>query len=73
MLLVLINRVEETILFMDHDLEKASNMKLLFCAFKQELRLKIIFHISDCFALENRKNQFINIINYLTTTQELFR
>jgi hypothetical protein len=33
-----------TILFMDNDLEKAQNMKMLLCAFEQVSSLKINFH-----------------------------
>jgi hypothetical protein len=35
---------EDTILFMEHDLEKAVNMKLILCIFEQLSRLKIIFY-----------------------------
>jgi hypothetical protein len=38
-----------TIIFMDHDLNKACNMKLLLCVFEQALGLKIIFHKSELF------------------------
>jgi hypothetical protein len=34
---------------MDNDLERAKNMKLLLCAFKQLLGLKINFHKSELF------------------------
>ena len=35
---------DDTIIFMDNDLERAKNMKLLFCAFEQLSGLKINFH-----------------------------
>jgi hypothetical protein len=35
---------DDTIIFMDHDLDKAQNMKLLLCAFEQVSGLKINFH-----------------------------
>jgi hypothetical protein len=34
---------------MDHDLDKAQNMKLLLCVFEQASRLKINFHKSELF------------------------
>jgi mannosylglycoprotein endo-beta-mannosidase len=37
------------LLFMDHDLDKARNMKLLLCAFEQLSGLKINFHKSELF------------------------
>lgn len=40
---------DDTILFMDHNLEKACNLKLLLCAFEQILGLKINFHKSELF------------------------
>jgi hypothetical protein len=42
---------DDTIIFTDHDLYKAQNMKLLLCAFEQALGLKINFHKSElvCF------------------------
>jgi hypothetical protein len=38
-----------TIIFMDHDLNKVRNMKLLLCAFEQALGLKINFYKSELF------------------------
>jgi hypothetical protein len=40
---------DDTILFMEHDLEQAANMKLLLCAFEQLSGLKISFHKSELF------------------------
>jgi hypothetical protein len=40
---------DDTILFMEHDLEKAINMKLILCIFEQLLTLKINFHKSEIF------------------------
>jgi len=39
--------VDDTIIFMDNDLERAKNMKLLLCAFEQLFGLKINFHKSE--------------------------
>jgi hypothetical protein len=35
---------DDTIIFMDHDMDKAQNMKLLLCAFEKVSGLKINFH-----------------------------
>jgi hypothetical protein len=40
---------DDTIIFMDNDLERAKNMKLLFYAFEQLSGLKINFHKSELF------------------------
>jgi len=47
--LSILQYADDTILFMDHDLEKARNMKLLLCAFEQLSGLKINFHKSEIF------------------------
>jgi len=44
--LSILQYADDTILFMDHDLEKARNLKLLLCAFEQGSGLKINFHKS---------------------------
>jgi hypothetical protein len=49
----------DTIIFMDNDLERAKNMKLLLCAFEQLSGLKINFHKSELFCYGAAKaNQF---------------
>jgi len=50
---------DDTIIFMDNDLERAKNMKLLLCAFEQLSGLKINFHKSElfCYRAANA-NQF---------------
>jgi hypothetical protein len=40
---------DDTILFMEHDLEKAQNLKLILAAFEQLSCLKINFHKSELF------------------------
>jgi hypothetical protein len=40
---------DDTILFMENNLEQATNMKLLLCAFEQLSGLKINFHKSEVF------------------------
>ena len=40
---------DDTIIFMEHDLVKARNMKLVLCIFEQLSGLKINFHKSELF------------------------
>jgi hypothetical protein len=40
---------DDTIIFMEHDTEKAVNMKLILCIFEQLSGLKINFHKSELF------------------------
>jgi len=40
---------DDTVIFMDNDLERAKNMKLLLCAFEQLSGVKINFHKSELF------------------------
>ena len=53
-----------TVIFMDNDLERAKNMKLLLCAFEPLSRLKINFHKSEMFcygAARARQTEYIQI------------
>jgi hypothetical protein len=47
--ILILQYADDTIIFMDHDLHKAQNMKLLLCAFEQVSGLKINFHKSELF------------------------
>jgi hypothetical protein len=47
--LSILQYVDDTIIFLDHDLEQAKNLKLLLCAFEQLSGLKINFHKSEIF------------------------
>ena len=47
--LSILQYADDTLLFMDRDLKKARNMKLLLCPFEQLLGLKINFHKSEIF------------------------
>ena len=47
---------DDTILFMDHDYEKACNLKLILCAFEQLSGLKINFHKSEIFCFGEAKD-----------------
>lgn len=50
--LSILQYADDIMLFMEHDLEKSKNLKLLLCAFEQLSGLKIYFHKSElfCFA-----------------------
>jgi hypothetical protein len=58
--LSILQYVDDTIIFMDNNLEKAKNVKLLLCAFKQLSELKINFHKSEifCFGDVNNSENF---------------
>ena len=47
--LPILQYADGTILFMDHNLEQAHNMKTILCAFEQLSGLKINFHKSEIF------------------------
>jgi hypothetical protein len=47
--------VDDTIIFLDHDLSSARNLKLLLCAFENLLGHKINFHKSEVFLLQGSK------------------
>jgi hypothetical protein len=47
--LSILQYADDTILFMEHDLEKAQNLKLILAAFEQLSGLKINFHKSELF------------------------
>jgi hypothetical protein len=47
---------DDTIIFLEHDLEKALNMKLVLCIFEQLSGLKINFHKSKIYCFGEAKN-----------------
>jgi hypothetical protein len=49
--LSILQYADDTILFMEHDFEKARNLKLILAAFEQLLGLKINFHKSELFCI----------------------
>jgi len=53
--LSILQYADDTILFMDHDIEKATNIKMLLCAFEQLSGLKINFHKSEIFCFGQAK------------------
>jgi len=54
--LSILQYVDDTILFLDHNLEQAQNMKNILCAFEQLSGLKINFHKSEIFCFGQAKN-----------------
>ena len=55
---------DDTKIFMDNDLERAKNMKLMPCAFEQLSGLKINFHKSELFcygAAKANQNEYAQI------------
>jgi hypothetical protein len=46
---------DDTIIFMENNLEKALNMKLILCIFKELSGLKINFHKSEIFCFSQAK------------------
>ena len=48
---------DDTILFMDHDIAKARNMKLILCLFEQLSGLKINFHKSELFCFGKAEDE----------------
>jgi hypothetical protein len=53
--LSILQYADDTIIFMEHDLEKALNMKLVLCIFEQLSGLKINFHKSEIFSFGKAK------------------
>ena len=55
--LSILQYADDTILFMEHDIKKARNLKLILWAFEQLSGLKINFHKSELFCFgEAREN-----------------
>ena len=48
---------DDTIIFMEHDLAKARNMKLVLCLFEQLFGLKINFNKSELFCFGHAKEE----------------
>jgi len=62
---------DDTILFLEHNLEQAQNMKLILCAFELLSGLKINFHKSELFCFGEAKeceNQYMQLFGCNTGT-----
>jgi hypothetical protein len=53
--LSILKYADDTAIFMDHDFEKATNMKLILCVFEQLSGLKINFHETELFCFGETK------------------
>jgi hypothetical protein len=53
----LLQYADDTILFLEHDLQKAANMKLILCIFEQLSGLKINFHKSEIFCFGRAREE----------------
>mgnify|MGYP005830263147 CR=1 FL=1 len=53
----ILQNTDDTIIFMQHDLAKARNMKLVLCLFEQLTGLKINFHKSELFCFGRAKEE----------------
>jgi hypothetical protein len=65
--LSILQYADDTIIFLDHDLEQAKNMKLLFTVFEQLSGLKINFHKSEVFCYGRAKefqDEYIELFGY---------
>jgi hypothetical protein len=57
--LSILQYTNDTLIFMDDNLEKAKHLKLLLCAFEQPSSLKINYHKSYIFYFSNAKKSEI--------------
>jgi hypothetical protein len=55
--LSILQYADDTILFMEHDMEKAQNLKLILAAFEQLSGLKINFHKSELFCFGEAQDE----------------
>ncbi|WVZ80795.1 hypothetical protein U9M48_028246 [Paspalum notatum var. saurae] len=55
--LSILQYADDTVIFLEHYIEQAKNLKLLLCAFKQLSGLKINFHKSEIFCFGQAKQQ----------------
>jgi hypothetical protein len=69
--LSILQYADDTILFMDHNLDQARNIKLLLIAFEKMSGLKINFHKSKYSPLIRRKMRSNSMNNYLVVVSGL--
>ena len=65
--LSILQYTDDTIIFINHDLEQAKNLKLLLCTFEQLSGLKINFHKSEIFcygAAKEMEDFYTNLFGY---------
>ena len=69
--LPILQYADDTILFLEHNLEYAQNLRTILCAFEQLSGLKINFHKSEiyCFGeAKNMKNEYMELFGCNTGT-----
>jgi hypothetical protein len=71
--LSILQYADDTILFMEHDLEKAKNLKLILLAFEHLSGLKINFHKSELFFLARPKIRLIYMPSFLDAIKVNFQ
>ena len=73
--LSILQYADDTIIFLDHDLEQAKNLKLLLCAFEQLSGLKINFHKSEifCYGAAKQMEDIYTDLFGCNTGEYLFR
>jgi hypothetical protein len=74
--LSILQYADDTMLFLDHDINNAMNMKLLLCTFEQLSDVKINFDKSEIFCFVQAKHcemQFSQLFGCKTTTHIPFR
>jgi hypothetical protein len=71
--LSILQYADDTILFMDHVLEKARNLKLILSAFEHLSGLKINFHKSDCSVLARPKTRTTYMPNFSNVGWAVFQ
>ena len=66
--LSILQYADDTVLFMENDLEDGKNLKLVLCTFEKLSRLKISFYKSELFLFQGCK-EFENGLNRVTWLQ----
>jgi hypothetical protein len=61
--LSILQYADDTILFLDDDLDQAKNLKLVLCAFEKLSRLKIKFHKSELFVFGESKDTIVEYVD----------
>ena len=62
--LLILQYADDLMLFLEHDIEQAMNIKLLLCTFEQLLGLKIHFRKSEIFCLGWQNSVKVSIYIY---------
>jgi hypothetical protein len=61
--LSILQYADDIVLFLDHDLDKAKNLKLFLCMFEQLSRLKINFHKSEIFCFGDAEDARLDYVD----------